>query len=62
VAFVAGTGVLVFIDLVAFMIRQNLGLLNQSDSKILNKNFKFTLYVSFANQEEAIAIHLLEGL
>jgi len=31
VAFVAGTGILVFIDLVAFMIRLNLGLLSQSD-------------------------------
>ena len=36
VAFVAGTGVLVFVDLVSFLIRQNLGLLSQTDNRILH--------------------------
>jgi hypothetical protein len=50
VAFAAGTGVLVFIDLVAFLIRYNLGLLQGFGEKIITKDkFKFTFYVSFAN-------------
>lgn len=62
-AFVAGTGVLVFVDLVAFLIRQNLGLLNQADSRILHKEkFKFTLYASFPREEDALCLDLLEGL
>ena len=63
VAFVAGTGILVFIDLVAFLIRQNLGLMNGLDNVILNKEkFKFTLYASFPKEEEALCMDLLEGL
>jgi hypothetical protein len=63
VAFVAGTGVLVFIDLVAFLIRQNLGVLNSHDDALLDKNnFKFTFYVSFANEEDSLAMDLLQGL
>lgn len=63
VAFVAGTGVLVFVDLVAFLIRLNLGLLNGFAEKIIIKEkFKFTLYVSFANEADSIAMDLLEGL
>eukprot|EP00347_Sterkiella_histriomuscorum_P024123 403332230 len=63
VAFVAGTGILVFVDLVAFLIRQNLGLMNQMDSRILHKEkFKFTLYASFPKEEEALCLDLLEGL
>jgi hypothetical protein len=63
IAFVAGTGVLVFIDLVAFLIRQDLDLLSKSDNEILNKDkFKFTLYASFASAQDAVALDLLEGL
>ena len=63
VAFVAGTGVLVFIDLVAYLVRQNLDLLRAEDAEILDRpNFKFVLYASFAKREEAVAIELIEGL
>ncbi len=62
-AFVAGTGILVFIDLVAFLIRQDLELLSPFDSKILNREtFKFTLYASFPKEEEALCLDLIEGL
>ena len=48
IAFAAGTGSLVFIDLVAHLIRKNLGLLTpEEDSMIARDNFKFVLYVSF---------------
>ncbi len=63
VAFVAGTGVLIFVDLVAFLIRLNLGLLNKEDSNIIEKDsFRFVLYVSFPRKEEAVAIELIESL
>lgn len=62
-AFVAGTGILVFIDLVAFLIRQDLELLSPFDYKILNREtFKFTLYASFPKEEEALCLDLIEGL
>jgi hypothetical protein len=65
VAFVGGTGVLVFMDLVALLIRSNLGLVKNSESiPILRKGstFKFVLYASFASREDAVGLELLEGL
>ena len=63
VAFLAGTGILIFIDLVAFLIRYNLGLLNVTEREIISEeNFKFILHVSFPRKEEAVAIEMLEAL
>ncbi len=54
---------MVFVDLVAFLIRQNLGLMSDIDDKILIRDkFKFTLYASFPKEEEALCLDLLEGL
>lgn len=61
IGFAAGTGVLVFIDLVAKMILQDLNNLPDTDEK-LNDGFKFILFASFKNREDAIALPLLEGL
>jgi hypothetical protein len=62
-AFVGGTGILVFIDLVAYLIRLNLDLLKPGDDNIIDKNsFRFVLYASFANPEEVLGKELLEGL
>jgi hypothetical protein len=47
VAFTAGTGILVFIDLVAHLIRKNLGQLDAQEDSQLSPSFKFVLYVSF---------------
>jgi len=47
VAFTAGTGILVFIDLVAHLIRKNLGHLDAQEDSQLSPSFKFVLYVSF---------------
>lgn len=62
IAFTAGTGILVFIDLVAHLIRKNLGLLSNEEDSQLEKDFKFVLYVSKASREDAIALDLCEGL
>jgi hypothetical protein len=61
VAFVGGTGVLVFMDLIALMLRQNLGLLKEK-SPINGTSFKFVLYASFPSRKDAIGLDLLEGL
>lgn len=63
-AFVGGTGILVFIDLIALLIRVNLGLANPESIPILQKGstFKFILYASFASRADAIGLELLEGL
>ncbi len=47
IAFTGGTGILVFIDLVAHLIRKNLGQLDTTEEKQLSKGFTFILYVSF---------------
>jgi hypothetical protein len=44
IAFTAGTGLLVFIDLAAFILRVNLGL---EGKEVLDSTFKFIFYVSF---------------
>jgi hypothetical protein len=59
-AFSAGTGVFVYIDLVA---RIALGMLDliPAEQK-LHDDFKFVLFASFASREDGIALELLEGL
>jgi hypothetical protein len=49
VAFVAGTGVLVFMDLVALIAKVNLGLIKADEIPLFSKasTFKLTLHVSF---------------
>ena len=60
IAFSAGTGALVYIDLVAYLIRENLGL--NSESKKIDKNFKFVFFVSYASLHDAIGRDLCLGL
>ncbi|CDW75650.1 cytochrome b5-like heme steroid binding domain containing protein [Stylonychia lemnae] len=62
-AFTAGTGCLVFLDLVAHLIRKNLDLLDKEENEMLsNTNFKFIFYLSFPNRQQAIGLALCEGL
>ena len=58
VAFLAGTGVLVFFDLVAALARVNLGLISHDKYPFLSKGstFKLVLYVSFQSVEQAIGL------
>jgi hypothetical protein len=62
IAFSAGTGLLVFVDLVAYLIKKNLGLLSAKEAARLDDSFKLVLYVSFFSSELTIALELLEGL
>ena len=64
VTFVGGTGVLTFMDLVALLIRQNLGLLTSGKVDLFEKgaSFKFVLYASFHTRVDAVGLELLEGL
>ena len=56
IAFVAGTGVLTFIDLVAHLIRKNLNLLRANERAMLSEEgFKFILCTSYHSREDAIA-------
>lgn len=47
IAFTAGTGCLIFMDLVVFLIRKNLGILAEGEDKLIDENFKFVFYMSF---------------
>ncbi len=62
VAFTAGTGVLVFVDLVAHLIRKNLEMLDHEEDAELSPDFKFTLFVSFQKREDGVALELCEAL
>ena len=71
VAFSAGTGILVFLDLVAHLILrivsenggppELLGMFDTED-KLNLESFKFELYTSFANEEEAIGLEMARAL
>ena len=51
VAFVGGTGVLVFVDLIALLIKVNLGLVDKDSIPLFSKgsSFKFVLYATFSS-------------
>ena len=51
-------------DLVALLLRVNLGQLDKGSIPFLSSGstFKFVLYISFASRDESLALGLLEGL
>ncbi len=57
----AGTGVLVFMDLVALLAKVNTGLISADSIPFLShgSTFKLTLYASFQSLEQAIGLELL---
>ena len=63
VAFAAGTGVLVFVDLVAYLVRQKLEIkaADEGEDSELGDDFKLVLFASFANEAEAIALDFLQA-
>lgn len=63
IAFTAGTGSLLFLDLVAHLIRKNLQMLNlDEDEKLDSHSFKFVFYMSFQSREESCGLEICEGL
>ncbi len=64
VAFLAGTGVLVFMDLVALISRFHLGILNNDPLGLFAKEstFKLVLFVSFPDESHSIGLDLLRSL
>ena len=63
VGFAAGTGVLVFMDLVAYLIRQDLSIPgnDSSQDKLLEPDFKFVLYAKFPSEKQAVGLELLRA-
>jgi len=68
VAFCAGTGVLVFLDLVAHLLLRNVyktkTFHDQKDTQFneLKDDFAFNLYVSFQDAEQSIGLDICEAL
>ena len=56
IAFSAGTGCLVFVDLVAHLIRKNLGLLGADEETQLGDKFKLVMFMSFGIEGEALLL------
>ena len=67
VAFAAGTGMLVFVDLIAHMILKRVAekggpdLLAETQPS-LPDDFKLELYTSFYNEDEAVGLELIKAL
>ena len=63
-AFTGGTGSLVFVDLVALLLRVNLGLIDPDVIPIFSRGstFKLVLYISFPNRADSIALPLFTAL
>lgn len=67
VAFAAGTGMLVFVDLIAHLILKRVAerggpnLLDGSQAT-LPDNFQLELYTSFMSEEEAVGLTLIKAL
>jgi len=59
--FAAGTGVLPFMDMVAKLLRQELGALAPADERF-HPDFKLVMFVGSQSRKDAIALPLLEGL
>lgn len=59
-AFCAGTGVLVFVDLCARLLLSSLEIIPPEQR--FQPNFQLHLYVSFMSREEGIALDLIEAL
>ena len=50
---------MVFLDLVAHLVRKIAGVLSDDELKMLDKsNFKFIMYASFPSEEEVIGLKL----
>lgn len=62
IAFCAGTGVLVFLDLVAYLLLQSTKLLGADQAKQLSNDFQLHLYVSFNSRDSAIGLELCEKM
>lgn len=60
VAFAGGTGMFVFVDLLARIALGLLGVIPKEQR--LNQDFKLKLFVSFASREAGVAIELMESL
>jgi hypothetical protein len=62
VAFTAGTGIYVYMDLVTHLARKMMGTLSEKEGQMVNDDFKFTLYASFQSRERSIALSFLENV
>jgi NAD(P)H-flavin reductase len=63
IAFTGGTGSLLFLDLVAHLVRKNLKMLNREEDKMLDSHsFKFIFFMSFQSRDESCGLELCEGL
>lgn len=61
VAFLGGTAVLIFVDLVAHLIRKALGVLDEDEVDMLDEDeFQLVMYISNRSREDLLAYPLLE--
>ena len=64
IIFTAGTGILVYLDLIAHLIRKQLRCLSKFEEHQIPKDFKLNLilYYSFHGKDESIGLEMLQGL
>jgi len=62
IAFAAGTGTITFMDLSAYVARFVMGEMDESESKQIADDFKFTYYVTYFDEEQSCGLRLLRAL
>ena len=61
-AFAAGTGAITFMDMAAYVARFVLGEMDEKESCQVADDFRFELYVTYYNEEQACGLRLLRLL
>jgi hypothetical protein len=61
-AFAAGTGAITFMDLAAYVARFVLGEMDEKESCLIADDFRFELFVTYYNEEQACGLRLLKLL
>lgn len=62
IAFGAGTGVITFMDLSAYVARFVMGEMDEKEASQISEDFKFTYYVTYFNEEQSCGLRMLRLL
>lgn len=62
IGFSAGVGVIYFLDLVTHLAKKHMGLLSKGEEKMLDDDFKFVFFTSFADEESSVGLHYLRAV
>ena len=62
IGFSAGVSVIYFLDLVTHLARKHMGLLTETEEKMLDPEFKFVFFASFADEKSSVALSYMRAV